>query len=39
MQAKVVLRSIGLLLMMFSTTLFLPLLVSYIYQDQAELLF
>lgn len=39
MQAKVVLRSIGLLLMMFSTTLFLPLLVSYVYQDHAELLF
>ncbi|MGR9045168.1 MAG: TrkH family potassium uptake protein [Gammaproteobacteria bacterium] len=39
MQAKVVLRSIGLLLMLFSTTMFPPLLVSYIYQDQNEHLF
>ncbi|MGR9072464.1 MAG: TrkH family potassium uptake protein [Gammaproteobacteria bacterium] len=39
MQAKVVLRSIGLLLMLFSTTMFLPLLVSYIYQDNNEHLF
>ena len=39
MQAKVVLRSIGLLLMMFSTTMFSPLLVSYIYRDHNEHLF
>lgn len=39
MQAKVVLKSIGLLLMMFSTTMFSPLLVSYIYHDNIEHLF
>jgi trk system potassium uptake protein len=39
MQVRVILRSIGLLLMMFSTTMFLPLLVAYIYRDESELLF
>lgn len=39
MQTKVVLRSIGLLLMMFSTTLFFPLFISYVYQDGATLTF
>lgn len=39
MQAKVVLKSIGLLLMMFSTTMFTPLLVSYLYRDHNEHLF
>ena len=39
MQAKVVLRIIGLLLMLFSTTMFTPLLVSYLYRDQHEHLF
>ncbi|MGR9051135.1 MAG: potassium transporter TrkG, partial [Gammaproteobacteria bacterium] len=39
MQAKVVLRSIGMLLMVFSTTMFSPLLVSYLYRDHNEHLF
>lgn len=39
MQAYVVFKSIGLLLIIFSTTLFMPLLVSYLYQDNNEHLF
>ncbi|PKM12339.1 MAG: potassium transporter [Gammaproteobacteria bacterium HGW-Gammaproteobacteria-3] len=39
MQAKVVLKSLGLLLLLFSTTMFSPLLVSFIYQDNNEHLF
>ncbi len=39
MQAKVVLKSIGLLLILFSFTMFTPLLVSYIYRDNNEHLF
>ncbi|MBW6453373.1 MAG: potassium transporter, partial [Methyloprofundus sp.] len=39
MQAKVVFRSIGLLLILFSFTMFMPLLVSLIFHDDYEYLF
>lgn len=39
MQLRVVLRSIGLLMMMFSLTMFSPLLISYLYRDHNEHLF
>lgn len=39
MQVSVVARSIGLLLLLFSLTMFPPLLVSYLYRDDNEHLF